>query len=247
MSDTEKKPLEASNELVKWLRMLALPMWARVGIAFIVITVIVCGLGLLGYGVWHQESGQVASAITLLTVTLPILLIVVALVFGQNSDSRLREITKKTLVEDVPKAIKENFGGDQSDLKIDIALRGCVCEYDMTWSGRENKAAQKIHFDIEINVSKVNVSIWIPRMKLPDHIDAMTPELKPWHHAITGALSEGYKLNSTPTSSSEHPDFIRLVFIREFGSEFLLLPWQRLYFVQDFAFFIRAMMGARSS
>ncbi len=101
--------------------------------------------------------------------------------------------------------------------------------------------------EVEINVSKVNVSIWIPRMKLPDHIDAMTPELKPWHHAITGALSEGYKLNSTPTSSSEHPDFIRLVFIREFGSEFLLLPWQRLYFVQDFAFFIRAMMGARSS
>lgn len=247
MSDIEKKPLETSNELVKWLRMLALPMWARIVIAFIVITVIACGLGLLGYGVWHQESTQVTSAITLLTVTLPILLIVVALVFGQNSDSRLREITKKTLIQDVPRAIRENFGGEESDLNIDTALRGCVCEYDITWSGRERKTQQRIHFGIEINVSKVNVSILLPKMKLPDYIDAMTPELRPWHHAITGALSEGYKLNSTPAFSKENPDFIRLVFIREFSSEFLLLPWQRLYFVQDFAFFIRAMLGARSS
>jgi hypothetical protein len=247
MSDIEKSPPQTSNELVKWLRMLALPMWARVGIAFIVTTVIACGLGLLAYGAWHQEAAQVTSAITLLTVTLPILLIVVALVFGQNSDSRLREITKKTLLQDVPRAIRENFGGDEINLSIDTALRGCVCEYEVVWDRGAKIGNQKIHFGIEINVSKVNVSIWIPHIKLPDLIEVGTPELKPWHHAIAGAISEGYKLNSTPASSKEHPSYVRLVFIREFGPEFLLMPWQRLYFVQDFAFFIKSMLGASHS
>ncbi|MDI9333133.1 MAG: hypothetical protein QM533_02025 [Cytophagales bacterium] len=242
MSETEKKTLETNNELVKWLRMLALPLWARMGISIIVGIVISAGMALLGHGVISKNSEEIASAITLLSITLPVLLIVVALVFGQNSDSRLRELTLKTLKTDIPKAIQENIAAHLDDLSINSKLRGCVCEYELRWMNQADKIDKKINFHVELNVSKVNVCIWIRHKAIPEPIAANSPDLKPWAHAIAGTLAEGYKLNEVAALNAQRANQIGLVFIRDLGAEFLLLPWKRLYFVQDLAFFIRAML-----
>lgn len=78
-----------SSELLRGLRPLVLPLWARVVIFGLMIVVVVGGLTMLAYGLWAQKDGMASRAMLLITLSLPVLAVVLALVFGQNSDAKL--------------------------------------------------------------------------------------------------------------------------------------------------------------
>ena len=102
MSESGTKGAETSNELLRWLRMLILPAWARAGILLLVFGIIAGAAVLVGQAIVSHEPEQAASAITLLTVALPVFLVVIALVFGQNSDRTLRSLTQAVLERHIP-------------------------------------------------------------------------------------------------------------------------------------------------
>lgn len=47
LAASEQSGLAASNELIRWLRLLALPVWARAAILLLVVIVVVGGTALL--------------------------------------------------------------------------------------------------------------------------------------------------------------------------------------------------------
>ncbi len=242
MAASEESGLAASNELIRWLRLLALPVWARAAILLLVVIVVLGGTALLFGGALRRDAEQASSAIALLTVSMPVLLLVVALVFGQNSDSRLRQLTAGVLTRDVPRAMRENLGamGAQDP---DVRLRGCCADYTLRLSGPG--PGETLRFSLELNVFKVNVCFWLEGISLPGKAGVDSTELAAFRHVFLGAVAEGYQLNEEPAHYADSNHGIGLIFFRTLAPDFLLHPEQRLYFVQDLSFFVRGVIEAQ--
>lgn len=112
MSDAAStNQLGLSSELLRWLRLLVLPLWARVVIFGLMIVVVVGGLTMLAYGLWAQKDDMASRAMQLITLSLPVLVLVVvlALVFGQNSDAKLLGLTHQLLGKDFPRTLGQQL------------------------------------------------------------------------------------------------------------------------------------------
>ena len=72
--DTENS-LQTSNELIHWLKMLSLPLWARVGLVVAMILALTGAFGMLVYGVMSKDSGVRSSSVVVLTIGMPVALI----------------------------------------------------------------------------------------------------------------------------------------------------------------------------
>ena len=97
MSDAAStNQLGLSSELLRWLRLLVLPLWARVVIFGLMIVVVVGGLTMLAYGLWAQKDDMASRAMQLITLSLPVLVVVLALVFGQLLAVQLAEALART-------------------------------------------------------------------------------------------------------------------------------------------------------
>ena len=110
MSDAAStNQLGLSSELLRWLRLLVLPLWARVVIFGLMIVVVVGGLTMLAYGLWAQKDDMASRAMQLITLSLPVLVVVLALVFGQNSDAKLLALTLQLLGKDFPRTLGQQL------------------------------------------------------------------------------------------------------------------------------------------
>ncbi len=110
MSDAAStNQLGLSSELLRWLRLLVLPLWARVVIFGLMIVVVVGGLTMLAYGLWAQKDDMASRAMQLITLSLPVLVVVLALVFGQNSDAKLLGLTHQLLGKDFPRTLGQQL------------------------------------------------------------------------------------------------------------------------------------------
>ncbi|WP_427914673.1 hypothetical protein ACPWT1_07095 [Ramlibacter sp. MMS24-I3-19] len=244
MAEGGNKALEPSNEMVRWLRMLALPLWARIAVSLLLTAVILAALGLFGWALWTHQPESASSSIGLLTIALPVMLVVIALVFGQNSDRRLRELTTALLQTGIPRAIHTNFG-EAFGISVRTVVRGCCADYEVWAVPAQGTKAPALRFTVELNVFKVNVCYWLPG-SLPGRISAESPELGAFRHVILGAIAEGYALNEEPAryQDAAPQGGAGLLFFRRMVDDFLLLPGQQLYFAQDLSFFVRGMLEA---
>lgn len=110
MSDAAStNQLGLSSELLRWLRLLVLPLWARVVIFGLMIVVVVGGLTMLAYRLWAQKDDMASRAMQLITLSLPVLVVVLALVFGQNSDAKLLGLTHQLLGKDFPRTLGQQL------------------------------------------------------------------------------------------------------------------------------------------
>lgn len=242
MAAPEDSGLAASNELVRWLRLLALPAWARATILLVVIVVVLGGTALLLGSAFNRDAEQASSAIALLTVSMPVLLLVVALVFGQNSDRRLRQLTRDVLERDVPRAIRDNLGITGAD-EPEVRLRGCCADYRVRVPGADPSGV--LRFSLELNVFKINVCFWLDGVSLPPKASVDCTELSPFRHVFLGAVAEGYRMNEEPAHFADQNQGAGLLFFRTLSQDFLVHPEQRLYFVQDLSFFVRGVIEAQ--
>lgn len=234
--------------------MLTLPTWAKFLLAFVLLLTLFSALGLLVWGLINVKLEVISSAVAMLTVGLPVGLIVVALVFGDSGTRKLTELTNMVLSKDVPEAILQNLtsasGGKRYDhSKVVPTVSGCIAEYLISAnecpSGSE--AANKrvtLEFKLELNVKKANVVIWIP-LSNSEPTPGSLQYLENYKHIVKGALTEGYIQNEAPITGVRH-GYAGFVFIKLLGDDFLLNPGDRLYFSQDLAFFIRALLNVAS-
>lgn len=245
MSD---ESIKASGDLIRWLRMLALPSWAKAALALIMGVVIASALGLLVWSLSFNRIEVLSSAVTILTVALPITLVVVAMVFGDGGAKKLKTLTKLVLESEVPAALHENLAATSAYApydRCDVALtaHGCVADYALSVARSapppQSPAsfARALRFKLELNVRKANVVLWLPRRAFAsgsgDH---------PYQSCFFGAAREGYVQNELPIASAD-PDQVGVVFIKNLSEDFLLNPAERLYFAQDLAFFIRGVLN----
>jgi hypothetical protein len=230
--------------------MLALPAWARLGLAVIMLLILLSALGLLGAGLYQRDKDSIASAVTMLTVGIPVGLVVVALVFGDGGAQKLKALTEQLLREEIPAALLENLsangmGGRYTKARVTAKIRGCIADFTLhvadSHLSPNVQIERKLDFKLELNVKKVNFVVWLPQTA--HQADGFAELIARYKSCFFGAEKEGYFRNSEPLCG-EKPGFVGIVFIKALGDDFLLNPAERLYFVQDFAFFIRGLLDA---
>jgi hypothetical protein len=232
-----------SNDLIRWLKMLALPKWAKLLLALIMLTTLASGLILLADGMIRREKDIIAVAVSILTIAMPIGLIVIALVFGDGGGRKLRELTKRVLEQEIPEAIRENLiHGKLTDSLLTYVTRGFIADYVIT-AKKENTHIKEIKFSVELNVKKVNVVFHVDCSAADSNARAIMESRPDYQACLIGAEGEGYVLNSVIHRRIE-PKIAELVFIKRLHDDFLLEPAHRLYFAQDLAFFVRGMLEA---
>lgn len=248
-----------SNELILWLKALDLPLWVKVVLVMIMAGILTGAGSVLIHGLYKADKEEISVAATLLAISLPVLLVVTALVFGSNGEKTLQKRTVRVLQTLIPSCIKANFeisehkeNSTATALKftptIDTTLHGCIADYLLTFPADGTVDEIKLRFSIELNVKKANVIFWLP---LPENpiIDVSLEggnlvELIGQHrlHCAFGAVAEGYKLNASPVFRSVgSKPMMGLVFIRFLPKDFLLQALETLYFAQDVAFFVRGL------
>lgn len=238
-------PIEASNELVRWLQLLVLPLWARISLLLVMALIVAGGLILLGNGLFLQEKENIAAAMTLLTVALPVMLVIVALVFGQSSEKRLKVNTSTLLDIEFPQTLQANLSSAEISSVIKKTLQGCRCDYHLSFKGNSTLSGVELEFSVELNVRKINLALWLNGHVLPESISIETESLKVFRHVIAGALAEGYRMNDSPARYFGSGKGQGILFFRELDPDFLIKPAARLYFCQDLSFFIRGVIEAQ--
>lgn len=253
--------VKTSGDLVHWLKMLALPTWVKVALGLIIILILGCALALMLIGLFagnfaptlkiDHESISVASAI--LTISLPVGLVVLALIFGDSGAKKLAALTDSVLKKQIPTAISGNLTGYSREsryqnVEIECNIRGCIADYRLTViDNHANDAAiqrkRHLNFKLELNVKKVNFVVWLP--KVSSKANTLAELLTQYKSCFFGAEKEGYVRNGEPLLG-EKLDHVGIVFIKTLGTDFLLNPAERLYFAQDFAFFIRGLLDAEA-
>lgn len=246
-----------SNELILWLKALDLPLWVKVALVMIMASILTGAGSILIHGLYKADKEEISLAATLLAISLPVLLVVTALVFGSNGEKTLQKRTARVLQTLIPACIKETFeisdhkeNSSATSLKftpvIDTNMRGCIADYFLTVANNEGLDDIKLRFSIELNVKKANVIFWLPLPESP--VNDVSLEggnlvgLIGHHrlHCAFGAVAEGYKLNASPVFRSvANKPMMGLVFIRFLPKDFLLQALETLYFAQDVAFFVR--------
>lgn len=240
----QEEKAQVSSDLIRWLKLLALPRWAKFGLALIMLLALSNALGLLIWGMLSKDKEAIAAAVSVLTVALPTGLIVVALVFGDGGARKLKEMTLRVLNHDVPQAIRENLlHGDLEDTDLSWVTRGYICDYKLTAKAPLRPAAT-LNFRLELNVKKVNALFWLQTNDQSIDARALLESRSHWRACWMGAEREGYALNPVVTPCAD-PQRLGVVFIKTLNEDFLLEPAQRLYFAQDFAFFVRGMLEAQ--
>ncbi|HEY8905448.1 MAG TPA: hypothetical protein VIM63_05350 [Rhodoferax sp.] len=246
--------MKASGDLIRWLKMLTLPTWARSLLAIVMLLTLFSALGMLVWGLLNAKLEIISSAVAMLTVGLPIGLIVVALVFGDGGSRKLAELTKIVLTKEIPEAILQNLASTSGDKrynnpKVVPTLSGCIAEYAI--SADESTAdidrdikAVALQLKVELNVKKANVVIWIPSPAGEPTPHALQ-DIENYQHVLEGALAEGYIQNAAPVIGARL-GYVGFVFIKLLGDDFLINPGDRLYFSQDLAFFVRALLSVAS-
>lgn len=241
MNDDE---VRTSNDLIRWLKMLALPTWAKLGLALIMLLALSSALGLLVNGMLDKDKEAITAAVSILTVGLPVGLIVVALVFGDGGARKLRDMTQQVLNTEVPLAIRENLAHESAfaDAQLTFNSRGYVTDYELVVKPN-TLPAKTLRFRLELNVRKVNAVFWVPNIARDQDTRAFLQRHPAYFTCLVGAEREGYELNPVVQAGSD-PSVAGVVFIKTLHEDFLLEPAQRLYFAQDFSFFVRGMLEA---
>ena len=240
--------VRASSDLIRWLKMLALPGWAKVVLAAIMLLTLANALGLLVSGMLERDKDAIAASVSILTVGLPLGLIVIALVFGDGGSRKLRQLTTLVLEKEVPNAILENLAalsdGSLANASIERKSRGFITDYAVSTQPLSGPG-RTLRFRLELNVRKVNLVYWSP-MPPPGNDARKLFESHPaLHSCLVGAEREGYALNPVTVASDDGQK--GCVFIKTFHEDFLLSPAQRLYFAQDLSFFVRGLLEASAS
>lgn len=234
-----------SNDLIRWLKLLALPRWAKVSLAAIMLFTLANALGLLVNGILDRDKDAVAAGISIMTVGLPVGLIVVAVVYSDGGLRQLKNLTHNVLDQDIPTALLENFNARPFMPvnwipELQARTHGCCADYRILTPDSET-SKEILHFIIELNISKVNVVLLLPHNPELERSAAYFQRSPSLMSCLEGAQREGYLLSETP----EHRNGMTgLVLTRTLHQDFLLDPAQRLYFSQDLAFFIRGMIEA---
>lgn len=241
--------LNNSADLIRWLKMLALPTWAKWLLAVVMVVTLGGALALAAWGVLAMHIEVVTAAVTILTVGLPVGLIVVAMVFGDGGAAKLKTLTQLVLRSEIPDALVANLNvrsGYQAFERCHISFdtHGCIADYVLSVDAidRLGQAARvepkHFAFKLELNVRKANLVLWLPEK----FVQPAKGEANPYASCFFGAEREGYVPNSMPISCSRE-GYLGAVFIKQLSEDFLLNPAQRLYFAQDLAFFIRGVLS----
>lgn len=244
MTETKANtPMESSNELVRWLQLLVLPLWARVGLVMVMLAIVSGSLALLAAGLMRQDKDSIAAAMTLLTVALPVMLVVVALVFSQSGEKRLKLNTAALLSKELPAIFNENLAGKGQSVVLATEFRGCRADYKCTLQAVDDNQKATLDFSVEVNVRKVNFSVRLMRGDSPETTASKIDAHIEYTHVISGAQSEGYRMNDTLDFNQNGQ--VGIVFFRELEADFLLRPAARLYFCQDLCMFVRGLLNAQ--
>jgi len=248
MNESAAPTAPAPSEWARWLQSLALPVWARAILLVVFLTVMLGGLSMVLWGVWHKDRQAMATAIGLLTVALPVGLAVIGLVFGQRSEQRLAKATRVVLADMVPRHLNAIVGAPKGLEARIYNHHGCRANYLIQSPNDIDPENTALRFSIELNVRKVNITFSVPSHLLQEQQQKFEHNrtFGCYSHAIEGAQAEGYKLNPNPITYCGKDGLSGLLLYRTFGDDFLLQPIEQLYFCQDLAFLVRCMLEAQT-
>jgi hypothetical protein len=153
-SMNEENP-RISTDLVRWLKMRALPSWAQLLLALLMLGIVSIAVLLFFEGLIGRNKDAISVVASIIAFAMPIGLVLVALVFS-DAGKKLKLLTHHVLSVDVPQAIRENLSnGHLSDAQLSFVAGGYIanCELMAFVSPRP---LQKLRFRMELKMKKTN-------------------------------------------------------------------------------------------
>ncbi len=246
--NTDSVAISSGVELVKQMRQLSIPMWARILTLTVCLAVLIGGILIIFVGVagsYGNERGDVIDiGGRLLGIALIPSLLLMYLTFAQTGVKALLRKTNSLLDETVPETLA--LPVSQHDIQSSCFFEHRVATNHETDSPTSNywitaSAASGdvvIGLKVEINVSKVNVVVCVP-LSNTHRCDANVSDQ--FDEAISGARKEGYDVTAT-VSQIRGSSFLEIIGRKKFSDEFLWDSAQKLYFAQDLRLFVMAIM-----
>ncbi|WP_168735297.1 hypothetical protein [Pseudothauera rhizosphaerae] len=259
MDAHDNSPLSQATPLglLQQVRQLSIPAWVRYGALALALATFAVGLWLLGAGIiaCHTaecderllETGSRIVAVAFLPV-----LVLIYLAFAQTGVAALARKSRALLAETIPTVLAAR-GGDAAAIgsRHDI-LRSTVQTFhnDGVPSARYRlelaraDSAAELWFQVDLNVSKVNVTVFIPW-------EAPRPaqEAREWLErffpvSFEGARHEGYTVDSSiGLIDDAERRFVTVCARRRLAADFLWDPAAKLYFAQDLRYFLFSLAG----
>lgn len=209
----------------------------------VLFTILLGGVAMVAWALIKQDKEAMTAAVGLLTVALPVSLLVIGLVFGQRGEKRLNKLTQEVLEDFIPEQIRKiTCNAHQHALTVS-SRAGCRFTYRLETVSKATPLGPNLQFSVELNVRKVNVMFVLPST-VTQHRGNLS-ELIHYRHVIEGARAEGYTLNEQPANYQGDDGGNALLFFKRLPDDFLLRPVEKLYFSQDLAFFVRAILEAQ--
>jgi hypothetical protein len=232
-----------SSDLIRWLKMLTLPLWVKLPMALIMVAGALSALWLMWQGIRTPDNDAVGHAVALMTIGLPTSLVALALLFGDSGGIKLRRLTRSLLDKEIPECFMKNFARTDhagSAITLTHEVHGCMADYHIHFTTNQGAPAV-LDLRLEVNVRKVNVVVWLPGTEAPKTAREYFESVPGLRSCLLGATREGYELNEAPITDLRRNRW-GCVFIKSLSEDFLVSPAHRLYFAQDLAFFARGLL-----
>lgn len=256
--EKEKPRLPFPSDALQQLRHLSIPLWTRIGVVLLVLLVFVGNLGFFVYAFSHRQEKWLEASVTILGTTFLPTIVIVYIAFAETGTKALSNKTKELLTDVIPSCLRqvlvlEHSPGDtESPNHLRVAIlgngsEGPTCRYrvDVVKVAEHTEVVvEHLLFFVDINVSKVNISLLIPTERLDENPNnALSHVQEILAHTLEGAKREDYGFNPhlVPVrinGSSYHA----FVLIKRMADDFLWDPAKQLYFAQDLRFFIASAL-----
>lgn len=232
-------------DLLKELKILAMPPWLKVALSSFVIGLVILGLsaGIFGAADAERSEWVNASAHTL-GAALPFVIAGAVLVFSTTGPEALRSRTTRVLESAVPDTLARlphisRLGTADAFVEAWPEGTGFSAAYLVRLKTTDGRTlAQRLR--IELNVRKANVSLHIDEEVMRGITKA--EDVQAWRAAFTtlfastlaGAKAEGYEFGGTVFFDQVGRSCIFFL-IRRLPDDFLWDAGEQLYFAQDLA------------
>jgi hypothetical protein len=241
--------------VLQQIRQLSVPIWARGLALLLALGAMFSGAWLLWFGVLSCPGGcnekLMDSGVKVLSVSLVPVLILVYLVFAETGVRALKRKTRELLEQTVIDAFRIEESSlppmvsdrdvSASEAKLSAPISGPTAYYQLRV--KRQTGAATLSFQLDFNVTKVNVVIYLPWIEHEVGEDLNKAVKARLCGTFEGARHEGYDFDANVARITvDGKTFVVLCARKRLRQDFLWDPGSKLYFVQDLRFFLFSLM-----
>lgn len=251
-------PLENSQAigLLQQFKQLSVPLWARSLALCLGVATFIAGLWLLWMGSINCSdldncSNVLDTGVRVVTTSFVPVIVLIYLVFAQTGVSALTRKSLELLSTTIPIALRTAQRADDLSALTDEIVHSEVelthhrgtptAHYRLTLNRGTGAslATAQIRFQVDFNVTKINVVVFIPCIDPPPAEPGGSWLSRHFPVTCEGARHEGYEVDQSMSYvTTQTVPLLKICLRRRLSNDFLWDPAAKLYFAQDLRYFL---------